>query len=374
MPYSRPSLTALQGLVAGDIAGEVGGADALLRFSNLGVTARAQAGLANLHYGYLDWISKQAVPFTCTDEFLEGWAAIKKVFRSPATSATGTVTFNGAEGSVIPEGAGIVRSDGVAFTTTADGIVGNDGQVTVPAVADADPAGLAGAFGNTAPGVTMTLSQAISGVQSGGVVATAMAGGADIEINDSLRSRMLTAYQQPPQGGGANDYENWALDAPGVTRAWCAPNGFGVGTVVVYFMMDQLRAGGGGFPSGTDGVAATEPRGVTATGDQLTVANHLQTAQAAIGLVYAVAPKPHTVDLAIAGLPVALQSDVMSAIAGLLSAQGEPGVTIPFGAVWSAIAGVAAGWYFTATPAVDIVCPTGYLPVPGNVTFSGGQA
>ena len=201
MPFSRPSLTALQGLVAGDIAAEVGGADALLRFSNLGITGRAQAGLANLHYGYLDWIAKQAVPFTCTDEFLEGWAALKGVFREPAASANGSITFNGAAGASIPSGAGVVRSDGTAFTTTSAATIGSDGTATVSATANTDPTGLTGAFGNTAAGVTMTLAQSIAGVQSNGLVSTAFAGGQDIESNDSLRSRMLVAYQQPIPGG-----------------------------------------------------------------------------------------------------------------------------------------------------------------------------
>src|SRR5471030_2665097 len=58
MPFVRPTLTALQGTVASDIAANLNGADALLRFSNLGITGRAQAGLANMHYGYLDWIAK----------------------------------------------------------------------------------------------------------------------------------------------------------------------------------------------------------------------------------------------------------------------------------------------------------------------------
>jgi uncharacterized phage protein gp47/JayE len=45
---------------------------------------------------------------------------------------------------------------------------------------------------------------------------------------------------------------------PGVTRAWCAPNGFGSGTVVVYTMWDSAEAAHNGFPQGTDGVSQNE--------------------------------------------------------------------------------------------------------------------
>jgi uncharacterized phage protein gp47/JayE len=369
MPYSRPSLTALQGLVAGDISAAVGGADALLRFSNLGITGRAQAGLANLHYGYLDWIAKQAVPFTCTDEFLEGWAALKGIFREPAASATGAITFSGTAGKVIPSGTAVVRSDGIAFKTTSSGTIGSGGTVVVTAIANADPAGLTGAFGNTATGITMTLSQSIAGVQSNGVVSTAFTGGLDIESNDSLRSHMLTAYQQPPQGGSANDYESWAMQAPGVTRAWGVPNGFGIGTVAVYVMMDGTRAAYGGIPQGSNGVAAVETRGIAATGDQLVVANYLYNLQGAVGLVYVAAPQAHTFSLSVSGIPASLQAAVTSAVQDLLQTRAVPGMTLSFGSIWSAITSVVGTNYFTVSPTADVVCAAGEIPVLGAITY-----
>src|SRR5260364_179792 len=57
MPYTRPTLTELRQQVAQDL-----GVDALLRFSNLRIVGDAQAALAHLHYGYLDWIARQGVP------------------------------------------------------------------------------------------------------------------------------------------------------------------------------------------------------------------------------------------------------------------------------------------------------------------------
>jgi len=368
MPYARPSLSSLQEQVASDIASSLKGSDALLRFSNLNITGRAQAGLANLHYGYLDWVAKQAVPFTCTDEFLEGWAALKKVFRNPPISAAGTVTFTGTPNVPIPAGAGVARSDGVAFVTTAAAVVGADGTAAVPVSAVADPAGLAGAFGNTPVGAAMTLSNSINGVRSTGTVSSEVKGGADIEDSDSLRSRMLAAYQNAPQGGGSSDYAGWAMNAPGVTRAWCAPNGFGLGTVVLYVMFDQLRAASGGFPQGTNGVATAERRGIVATGDQLGVANHVYNDQAAIGVVYVAAPTPHAVNLTIAGLDDARMSAATNAVAATLLAQGSPGGTIPFGVLWTSIASVVSGAAFTVTPTADIVCGVGQLPVLGAIS------
>jgi uncharacterized phage protein gp47/JayE len=264
MPYARPTLADLRNGVEQDIASSLPGSDPLLRFSNLNVLAVAMAGLANLHYGYLDWISKQAVPFTSTDEFLEGWAGLIGIVRKPATSASGAVTFAGTNGTVIPSGASLVRGDGVLFTATSAATVGG-GSAVVPATANVDATGQSGAFGNTPVAAVLTLGQAIAGVQSSGAVSAAFTGGADLETNDALRSRMLAAYQAPPQGGDKADYVRWALAVPGVTRAWCAPNGFGAGTVVVYVMLDITESSHNGFPQGSNGVATAEPRAAAAT-------------------------------------------------------------------------------------------------------------
>jgi uncharacterized phage protein gp47/JayE len=79
-----------------------------------------------------------------------------------------------------------------------------------------------------------------------------MDGGTDTETDDQLRGRILKRIQNPPMGGDADDYEQWALAVPGVTRAWCAPLEMGIGTVTIRFMMDQLRASNGGFPLPSD--------------------------------------------------------------------------------------------------------------------------
>jgi uncharacterized phage protein gp47/JayE len=286
MPFTRPSLSDLRSQVAQDIASAAPGSDPLLRFSNLKITGDAQAALANLHYGYLDWIAKNAVPFTASGEFLEGWAGLIGVIRKPATSASGSVTFIGTPGAVIPAGVKVVRGDGVTFTTGAGQTVGGGGTAIVAATADADLTGQTGAFGNTAVSTVMTLGQAIAGVQSNGSVSAVFAGGADLETDDALRSRMLFVYQNPPQGGDKNDYVQWALAVPGVTRAWCFPNLAGPGTVSVYTMWDVSEAAHGGFPQGSNGVATAETRAAAATGDQLAVANALFALQPVTALVY----------------------------------------------------------------------------------------
>ena len=54
--------------------------------------------MANLLYGYLDWIARQSNPLTATGEALAGWAALKNVYAEAAQPAIGTATFTGSNG------------------------------------------------------------------------------------------------------------------------------------------------------------------------------------------------------------------------------------------------------------------------------------
>jgi uncharacterized phage protein gp47/JayE len=370
MPFARPTLTALRQRVAQDIAASLPGADALLRFSNLGVMGDAQAGLASLHYGYLDWIAQQSNPFTATGEYLEAWAALVKVFRKAATVGAGSVTFPGTNGVPLPSGTTLVRGDGVQFITTSIGVIAA-GVVTVNASGVADPAGLVGATTNTAASTVINLSQSIAGIQSNGSVSIAFVGGADLELDDALRGRMLAAYQAMPQGGCSTDYVKWALEFPGVTRAWCTPNGFGAGTVVVYTMLDNTEALHAGFPQGTNGVSSSEPRDTAAIGDQLLIANYIYLLQPATALVYSVAPIASATNFTITGIPAASRAAVTSALSNLLLREGVAnGGKIILAHAWSAIAAVSGVNDFVLnSPTADIVTAPGYLPVIGTPTY-----
>jgi len=338
-----------------------------------------EAGLAFLHYGYLDWISQMAVPFTAQQEFLEAWAGLVAITRKPATAASGTTTFTGTAGAVLPAGTSVVRSDGIAYTTQASGTVGGGGSVTV-AVTATVPA----AAGNAVMGTSMVLGAAVAGINSTGSVTAAITGGADIETDDALRTRMLQRFQAPPQGGSQSDYVTWALQVPGVTRAWCNPNGMGTGTVVVYTMFDDAESAHAGFPQGADGGATLEPRTAAATGDQLAVANWLYALQPVTALVYSVSPIATPVNFTITGLSsagAAVQAAVAAAIVEVFRQQASPGGipllngtiggTVDLSYINSAIAAIAGTTPFVITsPTANITMATGHMPTLGTITWA----
>ena len=87
MPFNRPTLSELRQRNLSYIQSELKTGGNLLRFSNIGVISDADAGMAHLHYGYLDYIALQSTPYNATDEYLAAWAALKDVFRKPANPA-----------------------------------------------------------------------------------------------------------------------------------------------------------------------------------------------------------------------------------------------------------------------------------------------
>lgn len=377
MPFSRPTLSELRNQVLADINATLDGANALLRKAVLRVLGVAQAGLAHLHFGYIDWISKQAVPWTATDEYLAGWGAMKNVFRKDAAAAVISAQFTGTAGVVISAGIEVKRADGTAYAVEATQTVGLDGKAVVVLRATG-----AGAAGNCPAGTPVTLSSTVTGLQSTGAVVGAIATGADVESPDAYSERVIAAYQETPHGGNADDYVRWALAVPGVSRAWCSPNGMGAGTVVLRFMMDTAQSQHGGFPQGANGVSQHDqgpdglPRAPVATGDQLVLADALIGQQPVTALVFACAPVDNSLHFKISGLSgagTATRNAISAALADVLFRTGDArGGTLNRNDIEGAINSVsgASGWLLSEVAGTVNGVVTVY---PGNVTNLIGQ-
>lgn len=388
MPFDRPPLTQLRDNVLADVNGARVTTPsgtvlaALLQKAILRVIAYAQAGLSYEHYGYLDWIAQMAIPWTAQNEFLDGWAALKGIYRKAATATTGTVTFSGAsQGIDVPQGTGLTRSDGALFVTTADAQTGSGLTVTVDIQAS-----VAGSAGNFDANTVFLLSNPITGILAQSTASSQTVAGADVEIDTALRTRMLAAYAAPPQGGDLSDYIEWALAVTGVTRAWVSPNGLGAGTVNVFVMLDDAESAHNGFPQGSNGVATYETRATAATGDQLTVANALFAKQPVTALVYSTAPTAQSINFTINNLgtnnTTPIQNQITAALTDMFLELGNVGGTInpDGGAAWPAID--PSSWYeaigaisgltqFTVSaPSSPITAGSGELPVLGTITFN----
>lgn len=287
MGWTTPTLREVREMVRDDVTSALSGA-VLIGNSVLRVISDATAGLTHLTLRYISWLSKQQLPDTAESEWLDRHGDIwlknsdGSIGRKAATFATGSVTFTGTNGFIIPSGTILISALNVRYELTD--------QITVGPGATAGPvrALSGGVQGNLAQGDSIALLDTIPGIDTSAVVVL-IDGGIDTENDDDLRTRILLRIQRPPMGGDSDDYVQWALAVPGVTRAWSSVE-MGIGTVTVRFMMDVLRAGQQGFPNGSD---------------VLTVKTYLQTVRpVSVKDLFVVAPIPFPIDFRISDLDI----------------------------------------------------------------------
>ncbi|WP_188260879.1 baseplate J/gp47 family protein [Azospirillum tabaci] len=344
--YTRPTLSELIEQVRADVLARLG-VDEVLRRADGEVQARVQAGALHSVYGFIDFLAAQILPDTAATAYLDRHASLWGVARKAATAATGTVTITASNGVTIAAGTVMQRAGVGDYTVTANATA-TGGTATV-AVA----AATAGAAGNLPAGALLTLASPIAGAQSTAVVA-AIGGGADIEADDALRARLIARIQEPPHGGNAADYEAWALEVAGVTRAWVYPFHTGIGSVGVTFVCD--------------GRADIIP----AVGDVALVQTHIDALRPVTAAVTVFAPVADPLALSIRLTPdgAATRAAVEAELRDFLSREAEPGGTLYLSRLREAIS-LATGEYRhdLVSPTDDVVSPAGHIATLGAITW-----
>ncbi|MGY3571975.1 baseplate J/gp47 family protein [Vibrio paucivorans] len=235
MPYSTPRLKQLIAQGEGDIAFYLDDSEPRLPFSvERGLNFANSAQVKDL-YDHQEWIARQIVPNQeSDDEYIVKHAQRRGVIRKPASAAFGLVTMAVSSGTTIKAGQRFQRGDGVIFKTKEEHTAESD-SISFEVKADST-----GQVTNTEAKVELTPASTIIGATGNAVVEDeGLRGGADIEPILDLLYRLQLKMRNPPQGGATFDYESWALEVPGVTRAW-AENGWqGRGTVGLTFVNDN---------------------------------------------------------------------------------------------------------------------------------------
>lgn len=304
MPFARPPLPTLVDRAMSAIDTRLDGADSRLRRSNLNVLAFVNAGGCHGLHGHLGWVADQVLPDRAEKENLERHAKIwVPPGRLPAAAATGSATASGTTGTIVLEGTVFVRSDGQRYATTAEATL-VAGAATLSLEAEE-----AGQAGNAAAGIKLNAVSPLPGLNATiTVVGDGLTGGADIEEDDNLLARILDRIQEPPMGGSKADYERWAKEVPGVTRAWCSPREMGDGTVTVRF----VRA--------ADASPIPDPAEVE------TVFDHIEAVRPVGGQLFVVAPEAVPLAFQIQLVPntAAARAAVEISLRDLLRREAEP--------------------------------------------------
>lgn len=165
------------------------------------------------------------------------------VIPRPAIAATGNVKITGAAGTVIPIGTlvatpadEITDTQSIEYETTGSATLDSQGEAIV-----AIKAIEAGTAGNVPIGAISLLVNSLPGVTSV-TNSAATTGGTDEETDESLLSRFLIKVRQPGTSGNKADYQQWALESPGVSRVQVEPLWNGPGTVRLFLLNTEKRA------------------------------------------------------------------------------------------------------------------------------------
>jgi len=366
MAFSRPTLQQIIDRIAADFVSKITGSLTLALRSVLLIMARAYAGAVHSLYGYLDNQSKELFATTATADAdggkLDTIGLEYALPRNAAVAAFGTIACTGTPATVIPAGSALNSTAGNRYTTDAIATLDGAGNTTVTVTCDT-----AGVAGNDSAGITLTFESPIVGLTSTATVdANGLVGGADVEIDDDYRARILARKQLAPHGGAKHDLINWMLEVDGVTRAWAYPLYQGAGTVALHFVLDAQLP-------------------ITPTASQVTsMVSYLTEHTGSEGQVWGVAvtmlpgmfvgpPVLKNIDMNIKIKPntAAVQAAVTTAIDDYLYQYGVPDGVIYLSQLGQAIAASADLTVHQVTiPATDVTLLYNELAVRGIITWS----
>lgn len=348
MALERPTLPQLIDQGAAEFESRLPGVLARVRNSVIGVVNRVMAGGLSALYKYAEWLNDQVWPDRADADYLPVHGARWGKNRLPAAPATGTVQFSGVDGSAIALGTVVQRSDGTQYATTAAGVIAAGmAAIAVQAVE-------AGQLGNAVLATSLTLTSPIAGVNSVATAQTALASGADVEAVEAWRARILDRIRKPPQGGADYDYEAWALEVPGVTRAWVYPGEQGAGTVVVRFVRDD------------------DASIIPDAGELAAVQAAIDSVRPVTAITYVVAPIATAQNFTIQLTPdtAATRAAVSAELLALYRREAAPGSTMLLSHQRESISTSAGETdHVMSVPAANQVHTTGQLPMLGVITW-----
>lgn len=350
MSFERPSLTTLVDRIQADFVSRLVLSGAVLRRSMVYVLSRVLAGAVHLLYGFLDWIFRQIFADSSDDENLLRQASLYGLAPKTASYAQGTATVSGTNGTVIPAGSSLTRSDAESYTVDADVTISSStGTLALTAVN-------AGAVQTLGVDEVLGFDSPIAGVSATATVTASTVDGVDQESTEEFRARFLAFLQAPPSGGNSADYVAWAKEVAGVTRAWVYPAELGLGTVVVRFVRDD------------------DADRIPDSGEVADVQAHIDGVRPVTATVTVDAPTDAVLDLTLHLNPDTTdrRTAVSDELAAMLIRESSPGTVTRLSHIRTAI-GTALGEtddYTLTVPSADVTHTTGQLAKLGTITWT----
>lgn len=362
MPFDRPTLTQIINRINNDFGTYVDDSSTFLRRSVYDVFGKVFAGAHHLQYDYLEYVKDQLFILTADEENLQLHGAEYGIFKDSGTKAAGSVICSGTVGATINAGVELQSSSGYFYRFDSTVTIGAGGTVTTTITA-----AQSGNIYNLDAGTVLSFVSPLANINSTCSVASGgITGGVDEETLGEYRTRILNRKRKPPHGGIAADYETWALEVDGNTRAWAIEQYYGIGTVGLLFVRDE-----------DDDIFPNETLRNTT---RAYIVSHLDaTTGKTVGIPVTADPGfiviegyAYTVNMTIQLDPntAAVQTSVLSNLTDTFLQYAGPGQTISISQFYEALT-TATGEIKSKIiiPTDDVTAPTNRVHILGDVTF-----
>ncbi len=361
MPFNRPILTTLINRIVSDLNNKVKNSATFLRRSFFLIISKIVGGVTHGLYGFLEYIKEQIFISTADSEFLALHGNEFGKTRKVGTKTTGSGQITGTNGTVVSADTSIQSASGNVYVTDADvTIAGGIATVAFTAKEVGD------AYDEEA-GSELTFVSPLADVDTIVTIDSSGAtGGVDEETDDEYRARLLLRKRLPPHGGTDFDYEDWALEVSGVTRAWSIPLYQGLGTIGLAFARDN-----------DDNIIPTEDQKTTVYNYVLTHTDPVT--QLTVGIpvtaeegFFMIPTKALTVNFTIQISPntVTVQNSVTERLQDLFRASGGAAETIALSEMYEALtSAVGENKSKIESPTEDSTAAVNQIHVLGDIAF-----
>jgi len=358
MAWNIRSLAEASARIRGAFRQYLPGTDTALPNNVVTIIGKVIAGLAHEFELRIAYLVKQMFIATATGKWLELLCSDVGIYRKQAAAASGSIVGTGVALTTYPAGIRFI-SGSVTYLSTVAGTAAADGSLILSIMSETK----ASATNRDGDGLLSLADPVLyPDLGTGWTVASGgLGGGADIELDDSLRARGLQRKRNPPGGGTLTDYERIVRAVPGVKAAWAFRGTLSPGTLFVFFLFEG-RADYIPLPADVAVVqAAVDAKRLIRVDDSVVVA-----------------PTARPIDITINGLSgdtPGIRAAIAAAISAMFLAKCRPGIagnTFTVSRSWidEAISGVSGeDRHVLAEPAEDIVLTNGEFPTLGEIIY-----
>lgn len=220
-----PTAKELSDKVLSDLEGAVGQTSPILPKAFLRILAVAIGGVLALLLRIVKWTYQQIFVPTADEEALFLRGQEYSMGPIPGVAAVLETQIIGTPDTVVPAGTIWTGDNGLAYSQDYLSTIGIAG--TVNSRFTCLEIGVAGSI---AGGGLLAVASPLSGVDGASVISI-LTEGEDQETTEQFRARLSLRIAGQPQGGSAADYVRWAMEVPGVVKAFAFRTAAGEVTV-----------------------------------------------------------------------------------------------------------------------------------------------